>query len=56
LKFLNLIKDKQLAVAIEFEEFHKNKFGYSASNVEFKNGLIEKLDDVGKGLKIFISK
>ena len=39
--------DEQLETAREFEEYHREKFGYEKSNVTFKQGLIEKLDQVG---------
>ena len=39
--------DEQLETAREFEEYHREKFGYTKSNVTFKQGLIEKLDEVG---------
>ena len=39
--------EEQLETAREFEEYHREKFGFQKSNVEFKQGLIEKLDEVG---------
>ncbi len=38
--------DEQLAVANEHVEWHREKFGYAKSNVEFKKGYIEKLDEL----------
>ncbi|CBY06803.1 unnamed protein product [Oikopleura dioica] len=38
---------EQLETARKYEDFHKNAFGFANSNVTFKNGLIEKLGDVG---------
>lgn len=38
--------DAQLAVANEHIEWHREKFGYVLSNVEFKKGYIEKLDEL----------
>jgi len=38
--------DAQLAVANEHIEWHREKFGYARSNVEFKKGYIEKLDEL----------
>ncbi len=39
--------DEQLAVANRHINYHSEKFGYTSPNVEFKKGLIEKLDEVG---------
>ena len=39
--------DEQLETAREFEEYHRKKFEFQQSNVLFKQGLIEKLDQVG---------
>ena len=39
--------DAQLAVANEHLEWHREKFGYEQSNVEFRKGYIERLDDLG---------
>lgn len=38
--------DAQLAVANEHLEWHRKKFAYSQSNVEFRKGYIEKLDEL----------
>lgn len=38
---------EQLDVAISNIEYHKNKFGYTKSNVEFKKGYIEDLRGAG---------
>jgi len=38
--------DEQLAVANEYIEFHREKFGYATSNVEFLKGNIERLDEL----------
>jgi len=39
--------DEQLDVARRHIDYHTEKFGYESPNVEFKKGLIEKLDEVG---------
>lgn len=39
--------DAQLAVANQHIEWHREKFGYAKSNIEFKKGYIEKLDELG---------
>jgi arsenite methyltransferase len=39
--------DEQLEVAHRHIDYHTKQFGYAAPNVEFKKGLIEKLDEVG---------
>jgi ubiquinone/menaquinone biosynthesis C-methylase UbiE len=39
--------EEQLAIALEHEEYHATKFGYSQKNTEFKKGYIEKLDALG---------
>ena len=39
--------DEQLAVANKHIEYHREKFGYKKSNVSFKKGYIEKLDELG---------
>jgi arsenite methyltransferase len=39
--------DEQLDVARRHIDYHAEKFGHTAINVEFKKGLIEKLHDVG---------
>ena len=38
--------EQQLEVANRHIEFHREKFGYAKSNVEFKKGYIEKLDEL----------
>jgi len=38
--------DEQLKVANEHIEYHREKFGYAKSNVEFIKGNIEKLDEL----------
>ncbi len=38
--------DEQLEVAERYIGYHSEKFGYAKSNVEFKNGFIEKLDEL----------
>ena len=38
--------DAQLEVANQHLEWHREKFGYAASNVEFIKGYIEKLDEL----------
>ncbi len=38
--------DAQLEVANAHIEWHREKFGYTVSNVEFKKGYIEKLDEL----------
>ena len=39
--------DEQLDVANRHIDFHREAFGYKQSNVEFKKGYIEKLDELG---------
>jgi ubiquinone/menaquinone biosynthesis C-methylase UbiE len=39
--------DEQLGLARQYEEYHREAFGYKKSNVEFKKGYIEKLDELG---------
>ncbi len=39
--------DEQLAVANRHVEWHREQFGYQQSNVEFRQGYIEKLDELG---------
>ena len=39
--------DEQLEVADRHVEYHRRKFGYSKSNVAFKKGYIERLDELG---------
>jgi arsenite methyltransferase len=38
--------DEQLAVANEYLDYHREKFNYKTSNVEFLKGNIEKLDEL----------
>ncbi|MFD1550790.1 methyltransferase type 11 [Putridiphycobacter roseus] len=38
--------DEQLKVANDYVEYHREKFGYKKSNVEFIKGNIEKLDEL----------
>ncbi len=38
--------EAQLNVALEHEQYHADKFGYSNKNTEFKLGYIEKLDEL----------
>jgi len=38
--------DEQLDVALSFQEYHREAFGYSASNVAFHKGYIESLEDL----------
>lgn len=50
--------DEQLDVAIKHQEFQKNKFGFSKSNVSFKKGYIEdlkSLDIADSSVDIIIS-
>ncbi|RLJ17449.1 methyltransferase type 11 [bacterium endosymbiont of Escarpia laminata] len=39
--------DEQLEVADRHIEWHRDRFGYAKSNVEFRKGYIEKLDELG---------
>ena len=39
--------DEQLAVAQRHLEWHRQQFGYARSNVEFRKGYIERLDELG---------
>lgn len=39
--------DEQLAIANRHLDYHAEAFGYKQSNVEFKKGYIEKLDELG---------
>jgi SAM-dependent methyltransferase len=39
--------EEQLEVARKYQDYHKDKFGYSTSNVEFKQGYIEDLASIG---------
>jgi len=45
--------DEQLAVANEYKEYHREKFGYKKSNVTFLKGNIEKLDELNLDLESF---
>ncbi len=38
--------DEQLEVAERYIDYHREKFGYAVSNVVFKNGFIERLDEL----------
>ena len=38
--------EEQLAVAEQYREFHAEKFGFAKSNVQFKKGYIEQLDQL----------
>ncbi|WP_372778346.1 methyltransferase domain-containing protein [Litorivivens sp.] len=38
---------EQLAVARKHQDYHREQFGYARSNVEFLEGYIEKLDELG---------
>lgn len=38
--------DKQLEIANKWRDWHREKFNYSESNVEFKKGYIEELDTI----------
>lgn len=38
--------DEQLEVARKYAPYHSEKFGYKKSNIEFKQGYLEKLEDV----------
>jgi SAM-dependent methyltransferase len=38
--------DGQLTVAEQYRDYHRERFGYSKSNVEFHHGYIEKLDEL----------
>lgn len=38
---------EQLAVARKHQDYHREQFGYAQSNVEFLEGYIEKLDELG---------
>lgn len=38
--------DNQLAVANQYVDYHREKFGYAKSNVEFVKGNIERLDEL----------
>ncbi|MBL3598865.1 MAG: methyltransferase domain-containing protein [gamma proteobacterium endosymbiont of Lamellibrachia anaximandri] len=39
--------DEQLEVADRHIDWHRDRFGYAKSNVEFRKGYIEKLDELG---------
>lgn len=39
--------DEQLAVAQRHLDWHRQKFGYAKSNIEFRKGYIERLDELG---------
>lgn len=39
--------DEQLAVANRHIDYHADRFGFEKPNVEFRKGLIEKLDEIG---------
>ncbi|MCW8906974.1 MAG: methyltransferase domain-containing protein [Sedimenticola sp.] len=39
--------EEQLAVANRHIEWHRERFGYARSNVEFRKGYIEQLDELG---------
>ena len=39
--------DEQLEVANRHLDWHRERFGYARSNVEFRKGYIEKLDELG---------
>ncbi|MEP1595339.1 MAG: methyltransferase domain-containing protein, partial [Halieaceae bacterium] len=39
--------EEQLAVAREHQDYHAEVFGHSTSNVEFHQGYLEKLSDLG---------
>jgi len=39
--------DEQLAFAREYEDYHREQFGYAKSNVRFLKGYIESLDELG---------
>ncbi len=38
---------EQLEIANKYVQFHTEKYGYSKSNIEFKHGYIERLDELG---------
>ncbi len=38
--------DEQIAVAKRHQEYHREKFSYKSSNTEFKQGYIERLDEL----------
>jgi len=39
--------EEQLEVANQYVDYHTQKYGYSQPNVEFKQGYIERLDELG---------
>ncbi len=39
--------DEQLEVAVKHIEYHRKQFGFQQSNVSFKKGYIERLDELG---------
>jgi SAM-dependent methyltransferase len=39
--------DEQLDIANKYVDFHSEEFGYNTSNVEFKKGYLESLEDLG---------
>lgn len=39
--------EEQLAIANQYKSFHAEQFNYAASNVDFKQGYLETLDDLG---------
>ena len=39
--------DEQIEKAESFKDFHRDKFNYTNSNVQFKKGYIEYLDKLG---------
>ena len=39
--------DEQLAVANRHVDYHREQFGFSKTNVEFRKGYIERLDELG---------
>ena len=38
---------EQIETARKYVDYHTQKFGYSKSNIEFHQGYIEKLQDLG---------
>ncbi|MCL1803059.1 MAG: methyltransferase domain-containing protein [Eubacteriaceae bacterium] len=39
--------EEQLEIAMKYQEYHRNNFGYKASNVKFLHGYIESLKSLG---------
>jgi len=39
--------EEQINIANKYIDYHMKKFGYSKSNVEFKKGYIERLNEIG---------